>query len=183
MARFSLHTVGRDRSGIVASVTDALAGLGANLEESNMTILHGQSAIMLVLEVPDVSDGRLIEGALEQVAEEFSLFVTVCPMPEDPVVELSGPTFLISVDGPYRPGIVVGVTKAIAELNANVIDLTFRPVRRDGHTDYVLRLSVVLPPGMEIGALEDALGDVGHLHQVEYSIRPWSGELPWDATK
>src|SRR5580704_7225029 len=106
MARFSLHTVGKDRPGIIAGVTNALAQLGANLGECNMTILHGQFAIMLVLEVPNIDDGRLVEGALEQVAEELNLFVTVRPMPESDHAVLDGVSYLVSIDGADHPGIV-----------------------------------------------------------------------------
>jgi predicted amino acid-binding ACT domain protein len=182
MARFSLHTVGRDRPGIIAHVTHALADFGAQVEESNMTILHGQSSIMLILEAPNIEDGSLIEQALEQVAEELNLFVTVCPLPEDPPAVVDGESFLISVDGAARPGVVVAsVTTALAELGANVIDLTSRGIVREGHFDYGLRLSVTLPAHVSFPMLEATMVDVAAILEVNHSVRPWSGEVIWDA--
>jgi len=182
MARFSLHTVGVDRPGIIARITMALDELGAKLEESNMTILHGQSSIMLVVDAPDTSDGGLIERALEQVAEELCLFLTVCPLPDDPGPVVAGESFLISVDAVDGTGTLVSeVTTALAQLGANVIDLTSRPVRRDGHSGYQLRLSVVLPPDAPLTLLEATLADLSRKLGATYSFRPWSGELLWDA--
>ena len=180
MARFSLHTVGNDQPGIVASLTVALAELGANLEETNMTILHGQSSVMLVLEIPEVNDGRLVEGALEEVAEKFDLFVTVCPLPEDITPAFNGESFLVSIEGHNRPGIVAGVTTALADVGANVIDLISRPIEQSGTSAYVLRLTVALPAGASPAVLEASIANVADRLELSHSVRPWSSTLAWD---
>ena len=48
MTHFAVTAVGADRPGIVAAVTGAFAEHGCNLEDSSMTILRGQFAMMLV---------------------------------------------------------------------------------------------------------------------------------------
>lgn len=182
MARFSLHTVGRDRPGIIARVTGALADFGANLEESNMTILHGQSSIMLIVEAPGISDGRLIEQGLEDVADELGLFVTVCPLPEDPIEVIGDESYLISIGGTDRPGVAVpAITMTISDLGGNVIDLTSRPLAGAAPPTYRLRLSVAFPLGMSPATLEAKLGEVCRELRVPISIRPFSGEVAWDA--
>jgi predicted amino acid-binding ACT domain protein len=184
MARFSLHTVGMDRRGIIARVTLALADFGAQVEESNMTILHGQSSIMLILDAPNIDDGSLVEQALESVAEELGLFVTVCPLPEAPVGVVDGESFLISLDGIARPGTVVAaVTTALAEIDANVIDLITRSLVRDGLSSYGLRLSMTLPNHVPLDALEATMVDVSRTLDVRHSIQPWSGSAIWETSE
>lgn len=160
MARFSLHAVGRDRPGIIARVAEALAALGANLGDSRMTILHGQFAIMLVLEAPGIADGGLVEGALAPVADELNLFIAVRPLPEGPTLLTGGQRLGVAVEGADRPGIVAGVTGALAGLGANVVELASRRIERDGESGYVLRVSVVLPHDREVAELEAVLATV-----------------------
>lgn len=170
MARFSLHAVGNDRPGIIAGVAQALAGIGANLEDSRMTILHGQFAIMLVLDAPGIADGGLIEGALESVADELNLFVAVRPLPERASAPLGGDRYTISVDGSDRPGIVVAITTALASLGANVVELASRRLEHGGKSGYVLRMTVVLAPEHSIADLERVLGEASEPLGVAYSL-------------
>ena len=49
----AITVIGPDRTGIVADVAEALAGLGANLTDSTMTRLRGHFAMTLVCTGPD----------------------------------------------------------------------------------------------------------------------------------
>jgi glycine cleavage system transcriptional repressor len=123
MARFSLHAVGEDRPGIVASVTEALADIGCNLEDSRMTLLHGQFAIVLVLEAPGVSNGVAIEEALTPAIEELGIALLVHPIRggegDDAPHHLVG----VSVRGADHPGLVARVARIVQGLGGNIVDL------------------------------------------------------------
>ena len=56
MPHFALSAIGRDRPGIVAAVTGVLLGHGANLEDSQMTILRGHFTMTLVVALPNGAD-------------------------------------------------------------------------------------------------------------------------------
>jgi glycine cleavage system transcriptional repressor len=177
MARFSLHTVGKDRPGIIAGVTGALASLGVNLEDSRMTILRGQCAFVVVLDAPGISDGGHIEGALERVAEELNLFVVVRPTPEEVTPTGSGEWFWIVVDGADHPGIVAGIAEAIASVGGNIVELASRLLERDGHSGYVLRLSVTVPEGVTIETISSIVADASDALGVSSSVSTGDGEL------
>jgi predicted amino acid-binding ACT domain protein len=49
--QLAVTVIGRDRPGIIADTTRLLAGLGANLEDSTMSILGGHFAMVLLAEV------------------------------------------------------------------------------------------------------------------------------------
>ena len=178
MARFSLHTVGKDRPGIIAGLTNALASIGVNLEDSRMTILRGQSAVVVILDAPGISDGGHIEGALERVAEELNLFVMVRPLPEEIAPAKSGDWFWIVVDGADRPGIVAGIAEAIVSVGGNIIGLSSRLLERDGHSGYVLRLSVTVPEGVTIDTISTAVSAASGSLGVESSVSAGDGKLP-----
>ena len=48
VALLAVTVIGRDRPGIIADTTGLLADLGANLEDSSMTLLRGHFAMVLV---------------------------------------------------------------------------------------------------------------------------------------
>jgi glycine cleavage system transcriptional repressor len=177
MARFSLHTIGRDRPGIIAGVTNALASIGVNLEDSRMMILRGLCAYVVVLDAPGVSDGGHIEGALERVAEELNLFVVVRPTPEEPAPALSGEWFWIVVDGADRPGIVAGIAEAIASVGGNIVELASRLLERNGQSGSVLRLSVAVPEGVTIETISGVVAAASDALGVSSSVTAGDGEL------
>jgi glycine cleavage system transcriptional repressor len=177
MARFSLHTVGKDRPGIIAGLSNALASIGVNLEDSRMTILRGQSAVVVILDAPGISDGGHIEGALERVAEELNLFVVVRPLPEEVDPGASGDWFWIVVDGADRPGIVAGIAEAIVSLGGNIIELSSKLFERDGHSGYVLRLSITVPVGVTIETIKEVISAASESLGVSSSVTAGDGAL------
>jgi glycine cleavage system transcriptional repressor len=147
MPRFSLSALGADGPGIVAAVSGALGEQGCNLEDSTMTILQGQFAILLVVTAPDSTTAASLETALEPVADRFGLVVAVRPLKDGPTpagsdVENSE-ALTISVHGADRPGIVHAVAGALAERGGNVVDLSTQLVGDPERPVYVLTLRAV----------------------------------------
>jgi glycine cleavage system transcriptional repressor len=56
MHELAVTAIGQDRPGIVAAVTKVLHERGGNLEDSAMTILGGQFAIVLLVATEDDPD-------------------------------------------------------------------------------------------------------------------------------
>ena len=53
MPEFAVTAIGRDRPGIVAAISGALLELEGNVEDSQMSILRGHFAVMLIVRLPD----------------------------------------------------------------------------------------------------------------------------------
>jgi len=181
VAHFAVTAVGADRPGIVAAVTGVFADLGANLEDSSMTILRGQFAMMLVVDAPAGTTAGELEGALAGPAAALDLVVTVrpagelAPAPAGPTED--GGTWTVSVYGGDHPGIVHGVTAVLAERSVNIVDLSTRVVGEPGAPAYAMVLEVSLPDGADPRELErllDAtaaeLGVTCRLHPSEADI-------------
>jgi glycine cleavage system transcriptional repressor len=147
----TLHAItvlGHDRPGIIADTTGRLAGLGLNLEDSTMTLLRGHFAMMLVCEgaTPDAD----IESALAPLTADGSLTVTVREVPTEAAAPAPGSSWILSVHGGDRPGIVSAVVAVIAGVGGNITDLT---TRLAGDL-YLLVAEVDLPAGADVTAIE-----------------------------
>ena len=137
MNELAITVIGPDRTGIVADVSEALAGVGANLSDSTMTRLRGHFAMTLICTGP-TTEG--VERALAPLKGVLTTVREVAPE-EDP--DAAGEPYLVSVHGADRLGIVAAVTRVVAAAGGNITDLT---TRLTGPL-YVLIAEVDVPPG------------------------------------
>ena len=171
MALLAVTVIGRDRPGIIAETTGLLAGLGANLEDSSMTLLRGHFAMVLVASVEVPVDE--VTAALAPLTAGGALDVAVREVPAGDPTRDGGAPYLLSVHGGDRPGIVSAVTAEVASAGGNVTNLT---TRLSGDL-YVVEAEVDLPPSADAGALGDRLADVGAELGVQVSLRPVEPDL------
>jgi glycine cleavage system transcriptional repressor len=158
MARFSLSALGVDRPGIVAAVSEVLAAVGGNLEDSTMTILQGHFAILLIVSVADDMSQADLEAALVEVGRRFDLVLAVRPLAHAPVGGTEpGEPWTVSVHGSDRTGIVHGISAALAGVGGNVVDLSTHLVGESDAPVYVMTLRVTLPSGSAAVAAAEAV--------------------------
>ncbi len=154
MTLHAITVLGHDRPGIIAETTDRLAGLGLNLEDSTMTLLRGHFAMTLIC-AGEASD-EAIESALAPLTADGSLTVTVREVPAEEAASADGTSWILSVHGGDRPGIVSAVVAVIARVGGNITDLT---TRLAGDL-YLLVAEVDLPAGADASAVERDLAAV-----------------------
>lgn len=171
MHELAVTAVGTDRPGIVAAVAAVLHERGGNVEDSAMTILGGHFAIVLIVASPDEPDA--LRDALGPVADDFGLTVSVSR------AEGSGaapdPTHLLSVYGADAPGILAGVTQALADAGANITDLETRVLGQDTEPVYAMVIEVVAGPGGS-DALARAVEDACRALDVDHTLRTIDAE-------
>ena len=151
MTMQAITVIGRDRPGIIAETTSALAGLGLNLEDSTMTLLRGHFAMMLLC-AGDASSQR-VEEALAFLTTDGSLDVSVREVREEPEGQPVASSYVVTVHGADRPGIVSAVAAQVADVGGNITDLASRLA---GGL-YILGAEVDLPEGTDVDALEESL--------------------------
>lgn len=166
MTLLAVTVLGRDRPGIVAETTAALAGLG-NLEDSTMTLLRGHFAMVLLVETQ--ASRPVVEEALAGLASDGGLTVDVREVPpRAPSPDVPSTPFVLSVHGADRPGIVSAITAEVATVQGNVTDLT---TRLAGEL-YVLVAEVQLPEGADVGELAQRISRTAESLGVDASLRP-----------
>jgi glycine cleavage system transcriptional repressor len=181
VGHFAVTAVGADRPGIVAAVSKALAEHGCNIEDSAMTILRGQFAMMLIVAAPPDLSAAALRGALEAPAGGLGLVLTV-----EPVSGTSGShessdsgstRCTVSVHGADHPGIVHGIADLLARAGVNIIDLTTRVVGGPQTPVYVMILEVALPPALDPDILRDRLNDVAGELGVSANLHPSEADI------
>jgi glycine cleavage system transcriptional repressor len=172
----TLHAItvlGHDRPGIIAEATGHLAELGLNLEDSTMTLLRGHFAMMLI-SAGDAAAPE-IEAALAPLTADGTLTVAVREVPQEHAQHLGpdasatgGTSWVLTVHGADRPGIVSSIVSEVARVGGNITDLT---TRLAGDL-YLLLAEIDLPAGVDVGAVEEAIKDAAATLGVGATLRP-----------
>ncbi len=170
MPELAVTAIGRDRPGIVAAVTGALLDLGGNVEDSQMSILGGHFAVMLLVEIPAGTERERVVERLGEVAQEHELEAISVAEVSDGAVRPAPPSHVLSVYGADRPGIVHAIASALAEVEVNITDLETKLTGTSETPVYVMVLEVALGDAVSDNvetALRLAAGKAG----VEISLR------------
>ena len=164
MTTYAVTAVGPDGPGEVAALAEALAGLGANLEDASMTRLRGHFAMTLVAWA-EASQSD-VERALDAVAATSGLHISVWSVEEDPPPPTDGTPWCVTVHGADHPGIVAGVTRELAGLGANITDLSCRLV---GDL-YVMTLEVDAASEPQLADVAERLGVTLHVVPADEDV-------------
>jgi glycine cleavage system transcriptional repressor len=157
---YAVNAVGVDRPGVVAAVTGVLVERGCNLEDTQMAVLRGYAAMMLVVRAPEPLAAEMLQSALAAATDPFGFTISVQPIdevvPEDVATDQPTSRWSVSVRGADRPGIVFEVTRLLALTGINIVNLHTRLRGRD----YTLSMDVTAPAetdGEQVAAELDRL--------------------------
>jgi len=173
----ALSAIGQDRPGIVARLTRALFEQGCNLEESSMTRLKGEFAVLLLVTLPEGVSAAALEKSVDPAARALGLTVLVREVgPEEMRAEDDSQTlpYTLVVYGGDRPGIVFHVTDAAARHALNITDLRTRVT---GPTPvYSLIMELEAPNELAVQAFRDDLARLKGELNVETTLEPVEAE-------
>ncbi|HSU35871.1 MAG TPA: ACT domain-containing protein [Propionibacteriaceae bacterium] len=165
MESLAITVVGHDRPGIIAQTAEVLSEHGMNLEDSSMTLLRGHFAMTLIC--AGQTEAPALHAALIAALDD-SLSVSVRALPDEGDQPQIGASYLVTVHGADRLGIVARLASTIAAADGNITDLT---TRLAGEL-YVLVAEVDLPPGTDVPALQAVLADASAELGVDTTLRP-----------
>jgi glycine cleavage system transcriptional repressor len=170
VGHYAVTAIGRDRPGIVAALTGALRDIGGNLEDVSSTILRGHFAMMLVVEAPENVPGERLLALLDAAAGPLEVAVTVSDVEAGTPDRLAA-THVLSVYGADHPGIVAGVASLLAEVGANITDLSCRLTGADEPL-YVMVAEVEVPEAADQTRLADDVAATARELGVEATLAP-----------
>lgn len=169
---FVLSALGRDRPGIVAAVTRVLYDLGCNIEDSSMTQLGGNFAMLLIVQAPEGRNAGDLVAGLEPVARSMGLTIHADPASGDRGAhEGEGEQYVISVYGADHLGIVWSVADRLAALNVNITDVSTRLVPGTPPL-YVMLLEATAPPALPAAQLQQELAALAALVRCDITVKP-----------
>ncbi len=171
MNSYAITVVGHDRPGIIADVTEALSGHGANIEDSTMSLLRGHFAWTLVVGTDAELDA--IDLSLQPLRHPGLAISVLGVADENDPSQLNVKPFLLTVHGADRTGIVSAMTRVLASHGGNVTDLT---TRLAGGL-YVIAAEVDLPDVVNVDVLNDQLAEVANELGVTAHLRPTDADV------
>jgi len=167
MARdYVLTVMSLDRVGIVAGMTDAILGLGGNIDAISQTVMRGHFTIIVTVHFDhDVPKEALRDAVAESGAEgELEVSVKDRRVLEPKPLVADGDRFVLTIMGPDRKGIIKRITSYLASRNVNIDDL-YAYVEGDR---FVLIGELLIPGSVDI---EDVKMDIeGILGKMEMSV-------------
>jgi glycine cleavage system transcriptional repressor len=172
VASFALAAIGRDRPGIVASISQVLFDHGCNLEDSSMEILRGNFAVMLVFEAPDAATASSLEAALRDACDAMAITFSVLEV--DDLARTPEPTHVVTVYGADKPGILARTSATLADAGANITNLSSRLV---GHTEPVYVLEIEVEVQDDADAVEARVNDLAREVGVDVSFTPYDADV------
>lgn len=176
MNRFVIITAaGQDRPGIIASVTRALYETGCNIEDSSMTLLRGEFAMMLIVRLPQKPGLGEIQRRLKKVQTALGLSLLLKPLSAREArrsQRLTGHPFMLSVYGADRPGIVYRVTRLMASYGINITDMNTRVIGPRKKPIYVMILEMTIPKKVKVQTLKTQLNKLKKAVKVDIALHP-----------
>ena len=163
----AVTAIGRDRPGIVAGITGALLEAGGNVDDSQMSILHGHFAVMLIVSVPDDTVSDELSLRLDEVGREFGL-AGVSVSEVTGLERGIGPSHVLTVYGADRPGIVHEVAELLAARGVNITDLRTRRTGEGDGSLYTMMMELVIEG--DAPDLESDLQSLSSEKQVEVNL-------------
>lgn len=168
-----LTAVGRDRVGIVAEVAELLFSLGCNLLDSSMTLMRGEFAIILMVNLPEGETIKELSRRLKDVEGRMGLNIHIRELSDTELEEQHSPGMphMISVYGADKPGIVAGITRKLAEMGVNITDVETKSVEEGEGTIFVMILEATVPENLPTRAVESALASTAGELGVDVSVQ------------
>lgn len=152
MARAVISTIGRDRPGVVNEVSEAVFANGVSIEDSRMTVLGGEFAVLMSV-VGDDQDLDNLESALAGIAAHQEMaYLFRRTHDRSAVRSLPYEVRVVAMD---HPGIVHGIANFFSVRNINIRDLETETERapHTGTPIFNLSLTIEVPPDTKIAQL------------------------------
>ncbi len=155
-----LSAVGVDRAGVVNDLSKVILDCGGNIEESRMTALGSEFAMLLLVSGNWAAIGKL-EKALAKLAEDKPLSINIRKTDARSISENSMPygIDIVSLD---QPGIVFRLANFFAARDIEIADLSTRKyaAAHTGSPMFAIQMSINVPASVSISHLRDEFHDL-----------------------
>ena len=175
---FLLSTIGSDRPGLVAELARLIYDCDANLEDSRMTILGSDFAVILLCssQASDVAD-RIAVGA-KRLERDHGLTILIRSLEGERRPQVPAPgtkLYRLEAVGEDRAGIVAGLCRVLADRSVNIAELATRSQPGPGGSPhYKLEISCEVPDSQDPKELRDALESEADRLVIDVTLLPLS---------
>ncbi len=169
-----LSAIGSDRPGLVAELAQLIYDCGANLEDSRMTILGSDFAVILLCSAADGDALDRITVGAKRLERDHGLTILPRVLEGEPRPPLPAPgtkLYRVEAVGEDRAGIVAGICRVLADRGVNIGDLSSTTRSGPGGAaSYTLTLLAEVPETVDTRALRNALEAEGDRLAVDVAL-------------
>lgn len=172
---FALSAIGRDRPGIVADLAELIYECDCNLEDSSMTILGSEFAVLLLLTGEGQGIEERLASACKRLEWEKRLTVFFRPLEGEPVpyaASHQASRHVLQATGVDQAGIVAKLARCLADHRVNISQMytQSRPEPGTGTPIYTMRVVMDVPRDVDVAVLRERLEQIARTLNVELAL-------------
>jgi glycine cleavage system transcriptional repressor len=177
---YALSAIGRDRPGIVADLAELIYECDCNLEDSSMTILGSEFAVLFMLSSAGPEAEQRLAAGCKRLEWEKRLTVFFRPLEGEPVPYAARAytrRYSLQAIGVDRAGIVAKIARCLADHAVTITEMTAqsRPEPESGTPIYTMRMELDVPQQADATGLGRRLQAIGEDLQVDVSFSADAG--------
>ena len=170
--RFLLIAGGVDRKGIVYNLTRILKKYSFNIEDSSMIMLRRTFSVIMLLSNAKKIKKTQFDKETADFMNKYRMTIDIRVVTEKEMREYKpeGKTYMISISGADRPGIVNSITELLFKNGVNIIDLETKSSESVNPHAYYMFLEVDIPKKIDLKSFEGKLAAAGKKINVHVSL-------------
>ena len=171
--KFIMTAFSKDRPGIVADVTEVIYENGCNLEDSTMTSMLDEFAIILLFAGKGDHLEEQLSGDCRRLEREKGITAFIRPVEaEGREKQVNFTSKTIKVEGIDQTGIVFKISRFLANNHINIENLTSRRTTspESGTALYFMEIKVQVPDSISLEQLENGLSQVGEELNLDITL-------------
>ncbi len=155
-----ISALGEDRPGIVDELSNIIYSNALNVEDSRMSVLGGEFAILLLVSGEQSSIDAL-QSQINDIEDALKMRLLLKPTTDTGVTDNTIP-YSVEVAALDHPGIVRNIASFFSNQNINIVNLQTErySAPHTGSPMFALHMTIGVPADTNIAKLRDAFMDV-----------------------
>ena len=167
-----IAAIGKDRSGLISEVSEAIVDTGCSITDSRMTVLGTQFALIFMVGGTWNAIAKL-EAMMPALQKKLGLTLTTQRAEERPAREKRVP-YLVDIVALDRPGVVHDVARFFDERQIDIDDMstwTYLAANTNAPM-FSVSMSISIPAELHIGRLRDEFTDFCDELNLDATLEP-----------
>jgi glycine cleavage system transcriptional repressor len=167
-----ISAVGADRTGVVQDLTKVILACGGNIEESRMTTLGSEFAMLLLVSGNWHTLSRLEQG-LDKLCENGDLTVSIKKTDEKPADDDRMP-YAVDIVSLDQQGIVFNLANFFATRDIEIADVATRSyaAAHTGAPMFAVQMAVNVPSSIHVSRLREEFLDLADRLNLDAILEP-----------
>jgi len=155
-----ISALGADRPGIVDELSNIIYDHALNIEDSRMTVLGGEFAILLLVG-GEQSSLDALQSQLDNIEQALQMRLLIKPTTKSTTIDNAIP-YSVEVAALDNPGIVHNITSFFSKQNINIVNLQTESYSapHTGSPMFALHMTIGIPAETNITQLRETFMEV-----------------------